>query len=383
MIYLDSAATTLQKPASVARATAWAIRHLASPGRGGHRPAMAAADTAFACRAEAAELFHVEEPERVVFTFNATHGLNIAIKTLAKPGSRVVISGYEHNAVTRPLHAIPDLKLRVARSSLFDGEAALEAFEKELDQGADLAVCTHVSNVFGFILPVEKIAALCRDRGIPLIIDASQSAGCLPLDFEKLGAAFVAMPGHKGLYGPQGTGLLLCGVDPEPLLQGGTGSESRLQSMPAFLPDRLEAGTHNVAGLAGLLEGLRFVRRRGVENIAAQESMLIRQMGEGLRQVPGARVFLAQDPLEQSGVLSFQLENWDCEDLGDALGERGFALRAGLHCAPLAHESAGTLEQGTVRASVSAFNTRRDVEQFLRTVGDLAEAGRPQMGAKA
>ena len=191
------------------------------------------------------------------------------------------------------------------------------------------------------------------------------------------------MPGHKGLYGPQGTGLLLCGVDPEPLLQGGTGSESRLQSMPAFLPDRLEAGTHNVAGLAGLLEGLRFVRRRGVENIAAQESMLIRQMGEGLRQVPGARVFLAQDPLEQSGVLSFQLENWDCEDLGDALGERGFALRAGLHCAPLAHESAGTLEQGTVRASVSAFNTRRDVEQFLRTVGDLAEAGRPQMGAKA
>ena len=383
MIYLDSAATTLQKPSSVARATAWAIQHLASPGRGGHRPAMAAADTAFACREAAAELFHVPEPERVVFTFNATHGLNIAIKTLAKPGSRVVISGYEHNAVTRPLHAVPDLKLRVARSPLFDGEAALEAFEKELDQGADLAICTHVSNVFGFILPVEKIAELCRDRGVPLIIDASQSAGCLPLDFEKLGAAFVAMPGHKGLYGPQGTGLLLCGMDPEPLLQGGTGSESRLQSMPAFLPDRLEAGTHNVAGLAGLLEGLRFVRRRGVENIAAQESMLIRQMGEGLKEVPGARVFLAQNPLEQSGVLSFQLENWDCEDLGDALGDRGFALRAGLHCAPLAHESAGTLERGTVRASVSAFNTRRDVEQFLHAVGALAAAGGPRTGGGA
>ena len=382
MIYLDSAATTLQKPSSVARATAWAIQHLASPGRGGHRPAMAAADTAFACREAAAELFHVPEPERVVFTFNATHGLNIAIRTLAKPGSRVVISGYEHNAVTRPLHAVPDLKLRVARSPLFDGEAALEAFDKELE-GADLAICTHVSNVFGFILPVEKIAKLCRDRGVPLIIDASQSAGCLPLDFEKLGAAFVAMPGHKGLYGPQGTGLLLCGMDPEPLLQGGTGSESRLQSMPAFLPDRLEAGTHNVAGLAGLLEALRFVRQRGVENIAAQESLLIRQMGEGLKEVPGARVFLAQDPMEQSGVLSFQLENWDCEDLGDALGERGFALRAGLHCAPLAHESAGTLERGTVRASVSAFNTRRDVEQFLRAVGTLAAAGGPRTGGAA
>ena len=375
MIYLDSAATTMQKPASVARASAWAMEHLASPGRGGHRPAMAAAETAFACREEAAKLFHVSQPERVVFTFNATHGLNIAIGTLAKPGSRVVISGYEHNAVTRPLHGIPELELRVARGPLFDPQATLEAFRRELDRGADLAVCTHVSNVFGFILPVEEIAALCREKGVALIVDASQSAGCLPLDFEALGAAFVAMPGHKGLYGPQGTGLLLCGMDPKPLLAGGTGSESRLQTMPAFLPDRLEAGTHNMPGLAGLLEGLRFVRRRGVENIAAQESLLIRHLGEGMERIPGARVFLAQDPMAQSGVLSFQMESWDCEALGDALGERGFALRAGLHCAPLAHESAGTLEQGTVRASLSVFNTHRETEKLLRTLRTLASGG--------
>lgn len=375
MIYLDSAATTMQKPASVARASAWAMEHLASPGRGGHRPAMAAAETAFACREEAAKLFHVSQPERVVFTFNATHGLNIAIGTLAKPGSRVVISGYEHNAVTRPLHGIPELELRVARGPLFDPQATLEAFRRELDQGADLAVCTHVSNVFGFILPVEEIAALCREKGVALIVDASQSAGCLPLDFEALGAAFVAMPGHKGLYGPQGTGILLCGMDPKPLLAGGTGSESRLQTMPAFLPDRLEAGTHNMPGLAGLLEGLRFVRRRGVENIAAQESLLIRHLGEGMERIPGARVFLAQDPMAQSGVLSFQMEGWDCEALGDALGERGFALRAGLHCAPLAHESAGTLEQGTVRASLSVFNTHRETEKLLRTLRTLASGG--------
>ena len=372
MIYLDSAATTLQKPVSVARASAWAINHLASPGRGGHRPAMAAADTAFACREEAANLFHVTQPERVVFTFNATHGLNIAIHTLVRPGSRVVISGYEHNAVTRPLHAIPNVEIRVARSPLFDRAAALEAFRQALDQGADVAVCTHVSNVFGFILPIEEIAALCRDRGIPLIVDASQSAGCLPLDFEALGAAFAAMPGHKGLYGPQGTGLLLCGMDPEPLLAGGTGSESRLQSMPAFLPDRLEAGTHNIAGL---LEGLRFVRRRGVENIAAQESLLVRRLGEGIREIPGAQVFLAREPMDQSGVLSFQLKHWDCEALGEELGSRGFALRAGLHCAPLAHESAGTLEQGTVRAGVSVFNTHREAEQLIRTLGKLAQMG--------
>ncbi len=373
MIYLDSAATTLQKPAAVARASAWAIDHLASPGRGGHRPAMAAADTAFACREEAAALFHVPEPEQVVFTFNATHGLNIAIRTLVRPGSRVVISGYEHNAVTRPLHAIPDLELRVARSPLFDRAAALEAFRQELDRGADAAVCTHVSNVFGFILPLEEIAKLCRERGVPLIVDASQSAGCLPLDFGALGAAFAAMPGHKGLYGPQGTGLLLCGADPEPLLAGGTGSESRLQTMPAFLPDRLEAGTHNMAGLAGLLEGLRFVRRRGVENIAAQESLLIRTMGEGLGEIPGVRTFLARDPMAQSGVLSFQLEDMDCEQAGEQLGEAGFALRAGLHCAPLAHESAGTLDRGTIRASLSVFNTHREVERFLRAVASLSQ----------
>ena len=370
MIYLDSAATTLQKPKMVASATAWAVNHLASPGRGGHRPAMAAAETAFSCRAAAARLFHVDDPERVVFTFNATHGLNIAIKTLARPGSRVVVSGYEHNAVTRPLHAL-GVQLRVARGRLFDRQAVLEDFRRELDRGADLAVCTHVSNVFGFILPIENIAALCREREVPLIIDASQSAGCLPLDFQALGAAFAAMPGHKGLYGPQGTGLLLCGVDPAPLLEGGTGSESRRQSMPDFLPDRLEAGTHNVAGIAGLLEGLRYVNNLGVENIAAQEAGLIRSMGKRLGTLPGTEVFLAGDPEAQAGVLSFRLRGRDCEELGEVLGKRGFALRAGLHCAPLAHETAGTLETGTLRASVSAFNTERETGQLLRAVREI------------
>src|SRR5699024_3562749 len=178
--------------------------------------------------------------------------------------------------------------------------------------------------VFGFVLPVEEVARLCRAREIPLIVDASQSAGCLPLDFQALGAAFVAMPGHKGLYGPQGTGLLLCGTDPVPVLYGGTGSESRRQSMPQVLPDRLEAGTHNIAGVAGLREGLRFLRRRGIASIAAHERALIRQLGEGLRQLPGVEVFLSQDPEVQAGVLSFRLAGRDCEEVGEALGEQGF-----------------------------------------------------------
>ena len=371
MIYLDSAATTLQKPPSVARATAHAIDHLASPGRGGHRPAMAAADTAFACREEAAALFHVPSVDQVVFTFNATHGLNIAIKTLVHPGDRVVISGYEHNAVTLPLHAIPEVEILVARSPLFDRQGMIDSFRQCLDQGADAAICTHVSNVFGFILPIQEIAELCRQREVPLIVDASQSAGVLPLDIQELGAAFVAMPGHKGLYGPQGTGLLLCNRDPTPILEGGTGSESLKQSMPQFLPDRLEAGTHNIAGVAGLLEGLRFLRRRDIRWIAGHESRLIQRMGNGLSRLPGVEVFQASMPKAQSGVLSFRIKGRDCEDVGEALGDRGFALRAGLHCAPEAHRTAGTLETGTVRASVSAFNTEMEIDRFLRAVGDM------------
>lgn len=371
MIYLDSAATTLQKPPSVARATAHAIDHLASPGRGGHRPAMAAADTAFACREEAAALFHVPSVDQVVFTFNATHGLNIAIKTLVHPGDRVVISGYEHNAVTRPLHAIPEVEILVARSPLFDRQGMIDSFRRCLDQGADAAICTHVSNVFGFILPIQEIAELCQQREVPLIVDASQSAGVLPLDIQELGAAFVAMPGHKGLYGPQGTGLLLCNRDPTPILEGGTGSESLKQSMPQFLPDRLEAGTHNIAGVAGLLEGLRFLRRRDVRWIAGHESRLIQRMGNGLSRLPGVEVFQASMPKAQSGVLSFRIKGRDCEDVGEALGDRGFALRAGLHCAPEAHRTAGTLETGTVRASVSAFNTEMEIDRFLRAIGDM------------
>ena len=378
MIYLDSAATTLQKPPAVARAAARAVSHLASPGRGGHRPAMEAAETAFTCRRAAAELFRVPDPEQVVFTFNATHGLNIAIRTLVKPGTRVVISGYEHNAVTRPLWAIPGVEVRVAECPLFRRDLALDAFRRALgEERPDAVICTHVSNVFGFILPIEEIAALCRETGVPLVVDASQSAGCIPLDFQALGAAFVAMPGHKGLYGPQGTGLLLCGREPEPLLMGGTGSDSKRQEMPAFLPDRLEAGTHNICGIAGLLEGLRYLQRRGVARVAAHERELIRALGDGLERLPGLEVFRAADPEAQAGVLSFRASGRDCEELGGLLGERGAAVRAGLHCAPLAHRTAGTLETGTLRASVSDFNTGGEIRRFLALMAGLpAGAGR-------
>ena len=371
MIYLDSAATTMQKPPAVPRAAAYAMAHMASPGRGGHLPAMRAAETAFACRQAAAELFGVSNPEQIVFTFNATHGLNIAIRSLVKPGDRVVVSGWEHNAVTRPLHGL-GAEIAVARAPLFDRAGQIAAFERALEEETKAVICTHVSNVFGFILPVEEIASLCRDRGIPFILDASQSAGCLPVRQDRLGAAFIAMPGHKGLYGPQGTGILICGMEqPLPLLEGGTGSVSMLQSMPEYLPDRLEAGTHNVPGIAGLLAGLGYVRAKGTEAILRKERGLIQQAARGLAHLTDVELYAADNPVDQAGVLSFRIKDRDCEEVGEALGRRGIAVRAGLHCAPTAHQSAGTLETGTIRLSVSDFNTPAEVARTIQTVTQL------------
>lgn len=369
MIYLDSAATTLQKPPAVSSAVSYAIRNFSSPGRGGYPSAMAAADTVFACREEAAALFGADSPEQVVFTGSATHGLNIAIRSLVKPGDTVLISGYEHNAVTRPLYAIDGVTVKIAASALFDSQGILDAFSQQMTEDVSAVIVTHVSNVFGFMLPLEEIAALCRKRRKPLIVDAAQSAGCLPLSLKRLGASFIAMPGHKGLYGPQGTGILLCGQSGKPLLYGGTGSRSLYQEMPDFLPDRLEAGTHNVCGIAGLLEGLRFVRDMGVESILRHEQKLTGLLADGLSSIRDAEVFRGK---KQTGVLSFRVKGTDCEDLGELLARNGIAVRAGLHCAPAAHRSAGTLETGTVRVSVSAFSREEELLYFLRKLEQLA-----------
>ena len=366
MIYLDSAATSFQKPVSVGRAMGRALTAMSSPGRGGYEAALLASDTLLECRLALQRLFHVPEPENVVFTLNATHALNIAIRSLVPPGGRAVISGWEHNAVTRPLHAL-GAEVRAARGRLFDDAAFLEDWEKALGEGADAAVCTQVSNVFGWALPLREAAELCRARGIPLIVDASQGAGVLPLNCEGFSLAYAAMPGHKGLMGPQGTGVLLCGEGqmPEPILQGGTGSLSRQQDMPDFLPDRLEAGTHNVPGIAGLLAGVEFVEEIGLGAIREHEQALCRQAAEGLAAIPGVEVFRGP---EQMGVLSFRHRDIPAETLGDALARLGIALRAGLHCAPLAHENAGTLETGTLRASFSLFNRGEEAEAFCQAV---------------
>lgn len=365
MIYFDSAATTLQKPPDVAAAVASAVASMTTPGRGDHPAARLAADLMLRCRTEAAQLFGVPEPDNVILTYNATHALNMAIKSLVAPGDTVVISGYEHNAVTRPLHAIGGVRTRVVNGRLFDQDQMLEGFRRAVSGDVRAVVCTHMSNVFGFALPVDGIAELCRQRGVPLIVDASQSAGRLPIDLSGWGAAFVAMPGHKGLYGPQGTGLLLCGegMAPKTVLEGGTGSQSMDQDMPDALPDRLEPGTQNVHGAAGLLEGIRFVRRLGLHRIASQEAAVMGALAEGLRRKDGYRVFY--DRHGHQPVLSAMPLKTDPETLADYLAQHGVAVRAGLHCAPLAHLTAGTIKTGTVRFSASVFNTTGEAEDVL------------------
>ena len=364
MIYLDNGATSFHKPVSVADAMRRAIFTCANPGRGGHPLAMEAARTVFTCRQRAVKLFSCQ-PEQVVFTANCTHGLNIAINTLVKPGSRVVISGFEHNAVSRPLHAL-GAKLKIAGRRLFSPEDTLAEFEHALKTGADAAVFTHVSNVFGYILPVEQMAQLCRQYGVPFVIDAAQSAGTLEVSLSQTGADFIAMPGHKGLLGPQGTGLLLCARQPKPLMFGGTGSASLQQTMPEQLPDRLEAGTLNVPGIAGLEAGLAYLQRTGLYTIARREQTQAKRCAKALREL-GFSVFTGQ---AQAGTVSF-VPPGDCEEFAEKLAQRGIAVRAGLHCAPLAHESAGTLDSGTVRISYGHDACDAQTDRLIRAVKSI------------
>ncbi len=370
MIYLDNAATTLEKPPAVSRAMCWAMRHAGGAGRSAHPPAMLGADIIYDTRRLAAQVFDVPDPTRVIFTANATQALNMALYAMAQTHRHFAISGFEHNAVYRPILELVkrnNLKLTMLRSALWEDALLLEQAEQAIRDGADCFVLCHVSNVFGYIQPLEQLDALLSKHGIPLVLDASQSAGVLPLSVSKLHSlAAVGMPGHKGLYAPPGTGMLLWMSQdlPAPLLLGGTGSLSEQADMPDFLPDRLESGTVNVAGIAGLFEGLQFVSKLGESEIAAWECKLRDLVTEKLREVPGVTVYASPNPQKQTGVLSFTCRQLPCEIVAQRLAEHNICVRAGLHCAPLAHSTAGTLETGTVRISPGWFQSVRQVRKF-------------------
>ena len=365
MIYLDNGATSFRKPPGVYRAVERAMYTCANPGRGGYPAAMEASETVYACREAAAELFHCR-PEQVALTTSCTHGLNIAIRSIVKPGGRVIVSGFEHNAVTRPLHAL-GADIRVAGRRLFrlgghpfPLRAGIEAgggrggiyprFQRVRLYSARGAAGGDVPEMAGAVhhrcRPVRRGAA----RG-------SSGAGARTLS---------PCRGIRGCWGLRGRGCCSAAADAQPLLFGGTGSDSVNQAMPDYLPDRLEAGTLNVPGYAGLTEGLRFVRRTGVENIFRREHRQLERCAEGLQKL-GMEVFAGA---HQASTVSFR-PGMDCEEAAAFLAKQGIAVRAGLHCAPFAHESAGTLESGTVRVSFGHDASDAQTDAFLRVVSKL------------
>lgn len=371
MIYLDNAATTLQKPAQVKEAMVEAFENCANSGRGGYGSSLKAAEYVYRARERIATLFGVEDCQQIIFTYNATYALNMAIKGVATRGS-CIISGYEHNSVVRPLAQLRKngISCYIARGRLFDRQDMIKKFTSQIKRNTKLAVMTHVSNVFGYILPIREIDEICYKKGIKLIVDASQSAGSVPLKMSELRACVcICAPGHKGLYGPQGTGILVCknGEELKTIIEGGTGSMSSEMSQPDFMPDRLESGTQNIPGIAGLSEGVDYVNNVGVEKIGKHEKKLISYLAKELCKCKSVKVYAATDENLQGGVLSFGSDMLSADEIANKLSEFDIAVRSGLHCSPVAHETVGT-QGGTVRVSVSNFTTENDILFFLEKI---------------
>ncbi len=373
MIYFDNAATTFPKPPQVREAVNQAFTlYGANPGRSGHDLSVQTAAQVYAVREAAAEFFGVSGPEQVVFTQNCTHGLNLVVHGLLQQGDHVVISDLEHNSVLRPVHTLAQQGIiTYSVAETFPGEEeTVESFRRCIHPNTRLILCTHGSNVFGWKLPIEALARLARAEGILMAVDAAQTAGVARLDLEEQGIDFLSTAGHKGLYGPSGTGLLVTrrGDLLQPLFQGGTGSLSADYNQPELMPDRLESGTVNTMGILGLGAGLRFVREKGVSLIAQEELAVARRLQEGLAQIPQVQLYSPG----RLPVVSFNLRGLHSEETAQLLNQEGFALRGGLHCAPLAHRKMGTLETGTVRASIGAFNTLEEADLLVEAVAKVA-----------
>lgn len=374
MIYLDNAATTWPKPRQVVQAMAGTLEKLgANPGRGGHLPAIQAGCIVERCREELAALLDVPSPERVVFTKNCTEALNLAISGTLRRGDEVLCSHGEHNAVMRVLDRYEragDITVRVLEPDAA-GVLRPDTLLRAVTPRTALVIVCHASNVTGVIQPINALGAACRSRGVPLLVDAAQTAGVLDVSLIRSGASMIAMPGHKGLLGPHGTGVLVLANDanPEPLICGGTGSASESLRQPDLLPDRYESGTCNLSGIAGLLAGVRFVRLHR-EQIAVYEDALAERLRAQLAEIPGVRL-LGHPQAAKVGIVSFVADGMETSRLADGLSASGIAVRAGLHCAPAIHRWLGTLESGALRASVGVFNTEQDMDDTAAVIARL------------
>ncbi len=378
MIYLDNAATSFPKPRRVVEEQLRCMQlYGGNPGRGSHALALAAAEKIYECREELASFFGSPNPENVIFMMNTTMALNTAIKGLLRRGDHVLISDMEHNAVFRPIY-------KLAR----DGMITYDVFEtfptdpkrtkemicasifEKLRLNTRMLICAHASNICSATLPLEEIGALCRKKGILFVVDAAQSAGHLPIDMQKMQIDALCVPGHKGLWGPQGCGALILneGIIADTLIEGGSGYNSLEGNMPTEAPERYEAGTLPTPAIAGLLEGVREVKKRGIDHIHAHEVALTTRLYERLCAMPKVTVYA---PHHKGSVLLFSLQDLSADRVGTFLNERGFCVRTGFHCAALSHATLGTPPSGAVRVSPSLFNTAEQMDALCDTLKEL------------
>ncbi|WP_225072674.1 aminotransferase class V-fold PLP-dependent enzyme [Desulfuromonas sp. CSMB_57] len=380
-IYLDNAATSFPKAPGVSRAVAEVIDHLGtSPGRGSYRLALQAGRLLFDIRETVADFFGIADASRVVFTSGATEALNLALFGLLQPGDRVITSSMEHNAVLRPLHALQQRGIEVVRVPAdASGLVAAHDIRAAATQGTKrtrMVALTHAANVTGTIQPIEELGPWCRAEGILLLVDAAQSAGLLPIDVEAQGIDLLAVPGHKNLLGPAGTGFLYVreGLQPRPLNFGGTGGDSTSPLPPEELPERLESGTVNLPGLAGLRAGLLYLQSRGLQAVRRHKAALLEQVLSGLKRLDGVRIYGPGEAACHAGVVSINLAGRDPAEIGYRLdADFGICVRTGLHCAPEAHRTIGSFPDGTVRISPGLFNTSADIDTLLQALHVLAK----------
>ncbi len=378
-IYLDNSATSYPKPEIVYKAIEQALRNIgANPGRGGYKLSLEAARTVFRCREVIADFFNIKNCDRIAFTSNATEALNTGIKGVLEPEDEVITTPLEHNSVLRPLHSLEkgfSVKVKYVNCKE-DGSFGPDDVKKLITKKTKLIVMTHASNVIGTITPVKEVFSICREHNIITMLDVAQTAGVIPIDVEEMHIDIMAASGHKSLFGPQGTGFIYVkkGLNIKPLKEGGTGTQSSELTQPEDMPESLESGTLNTPGIAGLMEGINFIKKTGIDKIREHELLLARKLTNGLLDNDKVTLYGPERPELRATALSFNIKNMDCSEVGFILDEiYDIYVRVGLHCAPLAHKLIGTYPYGTIRVSPGYFNTERDIEALIDAINEITK----------